>query len=108
MTHKGAEIFTEHRNTCRDIYEESKLSELAIEILCIVFVKKQQGYKLHPADIFNLTNYRYSGEVYKQTKFLVTNEYLTETFEPRKKRPKKTYNITVKGINVVNKINEAI
>lgn len=106
--YKGAEIFTEHRNTCRDIYEESKLSELAIEILCIVYVKKQQGYKLHPADIFNLTNYRYSGEVYKQTKLLVANEYLTETFEPRKKRPKKTYNITVKGINVVNRINEAI
>lgn len=105
MNYKGAEIFTEHRNISREIYEELKMSELCIEILCIVYIKKQQGYKLHPADIYNLTNYRYGGELYKQLKWLVKNEYLIETLEARIKRPKKNYNITPKGVNIVNKIN---
>jgi DNA-binding PadR family transcriptional regulator len=105
MNYKGAEIFTEHRNISREIYEEKKLSELCIEILCIVYIKKQQGYKLHPADIFNLTNYRYGGELYKQLKFLVENGYLTETLEQRVKRPKKNYNITPKGVIIVEKVN---
>jgi|688.fasta_scaffold2853952_1 DNA-binding PadR family transcriptional regulator len=104
MSHKGAEIYTEHRNISRDIYEELKLSELCIEILCIVYVKKQQGYKLHPADIFNLTNYRYGGELYKQLKFLVKNEYLKENIEPRIKRAKKNYGITPKGLAIVERI----
>jgi DNA-binding PadR family transcriptional regulator len=105
MNHKGAELYTEHRNISREIYEEKKLSELCIEILCIVYVKKQQGYKLHPADIFNLTNYRYGGELYKQLKWLVNNEYLKENLEARIKRPKKNYSITPKGVEIVLKVN---
>lgn len=107
MNYKGAETYTEHRNLSRELYEEQKLSELHIEILCLIYVKKEQGYKINPADIFNLTNYRYSGEIYKQIKWLVEKEFLTVQYEKRKKKDKKYYNITVKAINAIQKILDA-
>jgi DNA-binding PadR family transcriptional regulator len=109
MNHKLklALIYTEHRNTSRELFEQKKLSELDLEILCIVYSKGEQGYIINPADIFNLTNYRYSGEIYKKIKVLCDNGYLMFKQEKRPKRDKKFYTITVKGINAIQKIIEA-
>ncbi len=105
---KTAEIYTELINISRELGDTLGLTILQLEILCIVFIKKEQGYNINPSDIYNLTNYRYRGEIYKQTKALVTKEYLVVETKARPKRDKKYYSLSGKGMNAIQKILEVI
>ena len=105
---KSAELFTDFINLSRELNDSLGLTLLQLEILCIIYVKKEQGYSINPSDIFNLTNYRYAGEIYKQTKALVEKGYVCVETKPRPKRDKKYYSLTLKGINSIQKILEAI
>ena len=103
---KAAEVCYEFINIARQLYEDKKISTLDIEILCIVYVKREQGYNVYPSDIYNLTNYRYGGEIYKRTKALKKAGYLEEFFIKQVKRNRRHFKITVKGINLIMPILE--
>lgn len=101
-------LFTELQNLTRTIYEEQGLNALHLEIISIIHLKKKQQYKISPSDIFNLTNYKYPAEIYKQAKHLVEKGYLEVIKESRKKRDKSFYGLTHKGETVISRITTMI
>lgn len=101
-----AELYTHYINVSRDLNESHKLTILQLEIMCVIYIKTQQGYHINPSDIFNLTTYRYAGEIYKQTKKLVELGYVEVESKKRLKRDKKYYTLSPKGKLILGKLNE--